>query len=453
MPDHRFCLHGHFYQLPRGNPFQNDALDRELGAEPYKNFNEKATALCYAPNAELGNFDLMSFNLGSALSRWMERSAPDTYRRILEADRRHHERFGVGNALAQPAHHAILPLCRPRDMALMVRWGVITFEHRFGRPPEGMWLPDLAVNLATLQTLADNGIQFTIIGQAQVDGAVEGAGPYWVKLPSGGRIAVYVRDDGLSNSLAFELQALGGAGRWARATLMPLKKHHGRLLLVAVEGETFGHHFAGEEHFLRWLLAYEAHAVGYDVTTLVRDLRDHAPTGEVVIKEHTAWTNTGELNRWRGALRGVFDRLSERLDEAFLKSVSPHGADAGRLQENFLRVRLGQITEDQLLAEAGLGRLSAESASQILSLLRAEFHRQRMYTSTAFFYGDLQRVETRYAMADAVQAALLAQRATGDDFLTPLKQEMALIKSEHNGLGGAQLMDDVLAWARESGAL
>lgn len=450
MAEHYFCVHGHFYQPPRGNPFRDDELGVEAGAEPFQNFNEKATALAYRPNAELGNFEMMSFNVGNALTRWMEKNAPETYQRIVAADANHRLKWGVGNALAQPAHHAILPLCRPRDQKLLVHWGLVTFEHRFGRPAEGMWLPDLGVNLQTLQTLVEAGVKFTILGQAQVDGANAGAGPYWVNLPSGDRIAVYVRDDNLSNTVAFGIRALGGAGRWARNTLMPLKKEYGRLLLLALEGETFGYHHPGEEHFLRWLLEYEANAVGYEVTTLVRDLAAHPPQNEVAVREYTAWNSTRELARWRGALRQAFDHFADRVDDAYLDFAQKVNAPAWRLREEYIRTRLGQMSEAQFLKANGAGHLNAAQAAALLALLQAQFHRQRMYTSNAFFYEDLDRAETRLAIADAVCAFRLVQRAVGADLEPALRNDLAHATSAVNGKTGADLLDEALAWEKES---
>src|SRR5438876_8665739 len=81
------CLHGHFYQPPREDPFTN-VLPVEPGAAPFANFNEKITSECYRPNAEEGNFEAISFDLGPTLAAWLEDAHPDVYRLIIEADRR-----------------------------------------------------------------------------------------------------------------------------------------------------------------------------------------------------------------------------------------------------------------------------------------------------------------------------------------------------------------------------
>jgi alpha-amylase/alpha-mannosidase (GH57 family) len=464
MEAHFFCIHAQFYQPPRGNPFADDDVGGEPGAEPYRNLNEKAAQECYAPNAALGNFDWLSFSLGTALARWLEKNAPDTYARIVGADRAHAERWGVGNALAQPAHHTILPLSRMRDKMLQVRWGQFSFEHRFGHPAEGFWLPEMAVDLETLQAVHDGGARFTILSQAQVQGADEGAGPYWVKLPSGDRLAVYVRDDMHSNQLAFAVHHQGGAGRWARSTLNPLRRQYGRLFLLALDGETFGYHYPGEEHFLHWLLAYEAGAIGFHVTTLARDLRDHPPAREITVKENTAWSCPHGLarwatgcdctpgdNRWKMALRRAFDNLAHRLDELYDDYARSLGADPWRLREHYFRVWLGEMTEAQFLREFGLEATAAQQAAGLLALLRAQIYRQRMYTSGTFFFEDLDRPEPRYALANAVRAILLTARVTGTDVAPSLRRDLGAAAS-HGGKGGGQILDEVLAWVSDSGA-
>jgi hypothetical protein len=467
MADHFLCVHAHFYQPPRGNPFDGDLIPPEAGAEPFSNYNERVTAECYRPNAELGNFGGLSFNLGSTLARWLERHAPETYQAIVSADQDHFARWGVGNALAQPAHHAILPLSTARDRDLQVRWGLTSFEHRYGHPAEGMWLPEMAVNSDTLQTLHDHGLKFTLLSQGQVRGVPPGggAGPYWVRLPSGSRLAVYVRDDRESNQIAFNIRTLGGAGNWARQVLAPLRKGGPRLLLVAVDGETFGHHHPGEEQFLHWLLKYEAGAVGFEVTSLGRDLREHPPTDEVEIVENSAWSCWHGLDRWcagcgctegsqawKPALRAALDRLAEALDATYADAVSGTGADPWHLRGEYLRVRLGQISEADFLAQHGLGALSPARAGVALKLLLAQFHRQRMYTSCTFFFEDLDRPEPRYGLANALRAIVLTRQATGRDMAPAFRQSLAEARSTKSGKSGAEIFDEVAAWVGAGGA-
>lgn len=456
-----FCVHCHFYQPPRGDPFVVDSLGPEPGAEPYRNFSEKAADVCYRPNAELGNFELVSFDVGPTLLRWMQEVEPDTYSAILAADRAHVEHWAVGNALALPQHHTILPLARRRDKHTQIAWGLASFVHRFGRPAEGMWLPEMAVDLETLDTLAARGVQFTILSGEQVIGAEQGGGPYWVKLDAGRRIAVFVRDDVLSNQIAFELPTLGGAGRWARGTVGPHKKSGHRLTLVATDGETFGHHHRGEEHFLHWLLAYEAHAVGYEVTTLGRDLREHPPEATIEIKELTSWNCPhGQLrrwaigcectagdSRWKGALRRALDNLANNVDEAFIAEATALGVETWPLRDAYIRVVLGQLDGYGLLREHGLGHLREPQAGRLVALLEAGYFRQRMYSSNAFFYEDLARREPHFTIANGARALLLTKQAAGEDFLPSFRRDLGMAVAA-DGKTGAQILDEMLAERR-----
>jgi alpha-amylase/alpha-mannosidase (GH57 family) len=141
MSIRQICVHGHFYQPPREDPITG-LIPSEAGADPYKNWNERIHAECYKPNAELGNFERISFNLGPTLYAWMEEYHPETCRLILTQDRANLQRFGMGNAIAQAYNHMILPLASYADKVTQVYWGIADFKHRFGRKPQGMWLPE-----------------------------------------------------------------------------------------------------------------------------------------------------------------------------------------------------------------------------------------------------------------------------------------------------------------------
>ena len=173
------CIHGHFYQPPRENPWL-ETVETQDSAAPYHDWNERITAECYAPNGAarivnsenqiiriMNNYARISFNFGPTLLSWLEENAPRTYRMILDADRpaaalqRARLRHGAG---LQPHHHAA---GQPRDALTQIRWGIADFEHRFGRKPEGMWLAETAVDRETLDLLAQHGIKFTILAPHQ----------------------------------------------------------------------------------------------------------------------------------------------------------------------------------------------------------------------------------------------------------------------------------------------
>jgi len=104
MGSNVFCVHGHFYQPPAGGCDHWPDTGRGRSC-PYRNWNERINARCYRPNADLGNFGKISFNVGPTLLNWLAENDPQTYRKILAQDRENYEQFGVGNAMAQAYHH------------------------------------------------------------------------------------------------------------------------------------------------------------------------------------------------------------------------------------------------------------------------------------------------------------------------------------------------------------
>jgi alpha-amylase/alpha-mannosidase (GH57 family) len=173
-------LHGHFYQPPRENPW-TELVEREPGAQPFHDWNERIHAECYRPNGYarvvdshgrveriVNNYSNLSFNFGPTLLAWLERHHPETYARVIAADRQSAlRRGGHGNAIAQGYNHAILPLCNERDRRTQVRWGVTDFRLRFGREPESLWLPETACDHATLDLLIDEGLRHVILSPYQ----------------------------------------------------------------------------------------------------------------------------------------------------------------------------------------------------------------------------------------------------------------------------------------------
>jgi predicted glycosyl hydrolase (DUF1957 family) len=45
------------------------------------------------------------------------------------------------------------------DKVTQIKWGIEDFKYQFGHKPLGMWLPETAVDLETLNILAENGIE------------------------------------------------------------------------------------------------------------------------------------------------------------------------------------------------------------------------------------------------------------------------------------------------------
>ncbi|HEX9501689.1 MAG TPA: glycoside hydrolase, partial [Thermoanaerobaculia bacterium] len=267
------CIHGHFYQPPRENPWL-EAVETQDSAHPYHDWNERITAECYEPNASsrildshdritkiINNYASISFNFGPTLLSWLEHREPSTYAAILDADRMSRERFGGhGSAISQVYNHMILPLANARDRRTQVRWGIRDFEKRFGRLPQGMWLPETAVDIPSLEALAAEGIEFTILEPRQAKragGPVDPTRPYICKLPSGRSIAIFFYDGAISRAVAFEnLLARGENLAHRLLAAFADSRDQPQLVNIATDGETYGHHHRYGDMALAYALDY-----------------------------------------------------------------------------------------------------------------------------------------------------------------------------------------------------
>jgi alpha-amylase/alpha-mannosidase (GH57 family) len=435
---HPVAIHGHFYQPPREDPFTGQ-MPREAGAEPYHDYNEKITAECYLPNAAAGNLDRISFNFGPTLISWLARHQPETYARVLEADRVHRQAHGVGNAIAQTVHHTVLPLARRRDKRLQVKWGIASFTQRFQRQPRGLWLPEMAVDLTTLEILAEHGLSFTILSEEQVRGELrDGAGPYRVRLPGGGYFGVFVRDRHLSNHVSFDTEHIADAPHW----LVEHVRNRRGLTLIATDGETFGHHQPRGAQFLAELLCENE---TYRVVALTDYLRAHPPTTEIDIVERTAWSCPHHLARWdtgcvctsgdhswKPILRGAMDFLADEIDALYQYELRNVLADPWLLVDRYIDVVMGVTNLTTLLHQQTAATPTTGQLLRIHKLVQAHLHRQRMFSSCGWFFDKLDRPEPRYVLAQAMRAIQLVKQATGDDLGPAFRRSLSAPRVAHS---------------------
>lgn len=523
-------IHAHFYQPPRENPWIG-RVPREPSAHPYHDWNERIQHECYRPNARarildhqgriervVDNYQLLSFNVGPTLMSWMETHDPQTYERIIRADKQSVQaRCGHGNAIAQVYGHAILPLCNARDCLTQVRWGIADFVYRFERRPEAMWLPETACNDHTLGVLIDEGLKYVILspyqalrvraltngdGQCQADvdlqsaavqpngrvvvgeqtwenaaesgenehhedlqptqhaeqqlqgegvveldgavtdgvasesfdgghgwtdvsdGSIDPGVAYWYRHPDGsGRgIAVFFYDGPIARSIAFEGALMSSDGlvdHLSRGAAGP-----GRIVHVATDGESYGHHFAGGERCLAYALDVVAERRGFRVTNYGEYLQHHKPRFEVQIKpgpdgEGTAWScahgvgrwirdcgcsagaRDGWNQRWRGPLREALDFLRDRAVEVFEKKGSGLLGDVWKARDAYINVLTGQQSREDFLYEHAGRHLRDSEQFEALALLEMQRNALLMYTSCGWFFADISGIETvqdlRYA--------------------------------------------------------
>ncbi len=453
MTSQSFCIHGHFYQPPREDPLTG-AIPIEPGASPFPNWNERIHAECYRPNAELGNFAHISFNIGPTLLEWMNTHDHAILQGILAQDQANMRAWGVGNAMAQAFNHTILPLASYEDKVTQVAWGIAEFRHRFGRKPQGMWLPETAVDLETLQVLAEQGIQFTILAPWQAEREdVDVTEPYRVALPGGRSITVFFYHSGLSGGISFNPAMTVNADSFA---LYDLSRHFNaekiergepQIILVASDGELYGHHQPMRDRFLERLVDGASTSLGFNPTYPALWLQQNPIRREIKIRENTSWSCHHGVVRWSGScgcsprsgewkaqLRQAFERLSMALDDLYAQFMRPYIDDPWALRNRYIEVMMGLLPVEDLLAEMAGQRLPTEVNVRLHLLLEMERERQRIYTSCGWFFDDFDRIEPKNSIAYAAQAVRLLRLATGVNLERYVVEDLQGVASERTGL-------------------
>ncbi|MCA9649732.1 MAG: DUF3536 domain-containing protein [Myxococcales bacterium] len=486
------CIHGHFYQPPRENPWL-ESVEHQESAYPFHDWNERITAECYGPNANsrildeegyitriVSNYSWISFNFGPTLLAWMERSRPDVYQAILRADadsRRHFS--GHGSALAQAYNHSILPLCNERDRRTQIRWGIRDFEHRFGRAPEGIWLPETAADTPTLEALADAGLAFTILAPHQaaevrppgrkewrdVRGArIDPRRGYFTRLPSGRSIALFFYDGPVSQAVAFE-QLLSNGDKFRDRLLGTFDDRDGpQLVHIATDGETYGHHHRHGDMALAYALRTIEADPRVELTNYGEFLERFPPDHEVRIVERSSWScshgverwrrhcgcNTGgrpEWNQeWRAPLRHALESLRDRLVELYEQYAPPVLRAPWDARDDYVELILDR--SDAALAgflerhaqPEILGDGHEAERTTALKLLEMQRHAQLMFTSCAWFFDELSGIETVQVLGYAGRAIQLAAEIAMINVETPFLRQLSLAHSNLVEQGdGAQI--------------
>ncbi len=486
------CVHGHFYQPPRENAWL-EVVEQQEGARPYHDWNERINFECYAPNAAArildangwivkirNNYNRISFNFGPTLLTWLEANDPETYSLILQADRISQRRHGGhGNALAQAYSHLIMPLANYRDKVTQVYWGIRDFEHRFGRHPEGMWLPETAVDIETLEVLAAHGIQFTILAPHQA-AAVRRVGeetwqpvnantldtrrPYWCPLPSGRHIALFFYHGPTSQAVAFERLLNDGQTFASRLLGLLDDSDTPQLAHIATDGETYGHHHRFGEMALASALN-DIEASGQAALTNYGQYLDlFPPEWEVQIQENTSWScahgverwrsdcgcNTGAHpewhQRWRKPLREALDYVRDQLAPAYEREAGRFFKDPWKARNDYISVVLQRTdkTRNAFFQQHARRTLSDLEKVTALRLLEMQRFAILMHTSCGWFFDEISGIETNQILQYALRAMDYAQETTGLSLHDEFERRLRLAPSNRYADGAASYRQNVV---------
>jgi alpha-amylase/alpha-mannosidase (GH57 family) len=468
------CIHGHFYQPPRESPWLEE-IEREASAAPHHDWNTRITEECYAPNAAarildvsgrvvrlFDNYARMSFNFGPTLLSWMERHATDTLAAIRAADRASVARLGQGNAIAQVYNHTIMPLCNERDKRTQIRWGLRDFERHFGRRARGMWLAETAIDDATVDALADEGVEFTVLSPFQarrfrVDGSdaaqwrdcAHGTIPtgraYRVTSGSGKSVVAFFYDGGIAKGIAFE-RVLSDAGQLVAAlehahrTRQALHADEPWLVHTATDGESYGHHFRFGDMALAAAFSRLEERADVEFVNYATFLDRAGVQGEAELLPVSAWSCAHGVGRWerdcgcrmngdpqwsqrwRTPLRVALNQLRDDLADFFARAAEKLVHRPWVARAAYVDV-VGAVdraaAKATFLSEHALRALSPEEQRRLWQLLEMQRAALLMFTSCGWFFDDIAGGESVILMKYAARALDLAEacgiNAGGDD--------------------------------------
>ena len=478
MPEKKrfICIHGHFYQPPRENPWL-ETVETQDSAAPYHDWNERVCAECYAPNGAarlvnkenritriVNNYAHISFDFGPTLLSWLKTNAPRTYRMILDGERRSRTFLGGhSSAMAQAYNHMILPLANTRDRITQIRWGIADYVCHFGDKPEGMWLPETAVDNQTLQLLAANGIKFTVLAPHQCkrirplkkDGADDGAAndgaghdgtgwtdtpnasvdptcPYLLRFSSGASIAVFFYDGPTSRAIAFEGLLNSGEALSGRLKSAFNGSQSAQLVHVATDGESYGHHHKYGEMALAYATRLIEQDPDVEPANYASYLAQFPPEFECEIVENTSWSCAHGVERWRSncgcnggkpgwnqkwrtPLRQALDGLRDALVPLTEKAGAALFKDVWAARDAYINVILDRSNEssDRFFAEQASHELSENERIRALEIMELQRNAQLMYTSCGWFFDDISGIETVQVIAYAARVIQLARMLFG----------------------------------------
>ncbi len=495
MKDAFVAIHGHFYQPPRENPWL-EAIEREESASPFHDWNERIAFECYRPNAFarivdgkgrildlFNNYSFLSFNFGPTLLSWVKSQRPLIYQKILDADLESLKRLGHGNAIAQVYDHLIMPLANERDQETEVRWGMADFECHFRHKPDAMWLPETAVNYATLQVLIKYGMRFLILSPYQAlkvksfakekwtdvsQGKIDTTRPYrcFLKDRSGKKmmgkyIDIFFYDGVISKEIAFG-DLLKDGDRLCRRFVEGYQrsKKGPQLIHVSTDGETYGHHKKFGEMALAYALSKGLSSQGFEVLNYGAFLKKFPPVDEVEIDEGpkgegSAWScshgvgrwkedcgcstgsQAGWNQKWRRPLREALNLLRDDLTILFEKEGEKIFHDPWEARNGYIAVIMDRSPKSvsKFFERYGLQGIDEKGRIKGLKLLEMQRHGLRMFTSCGWFFADLAGLETILILEHAARAIQYAEEFSDQEIEKRFLQVLSQAESNRPEMG------------------
>lgn len=484
----------HFYQPPRENPWLG-LTPNEWSAWPYHDWNERVTAECYramtavaltpGEDSSVELFEPLpasSFDVGPTLHHWLATNALDVDRSFCDQVR-HRAPSPEAAAFAAPLAHVILPLAREQDRALLIDWGIADYRQRFGRAPTGFWLPETAVDLATLEAIARAGIRYTVLMPQQaarvrpldgtwreVDAAsLDTTRAYLVRLSEGRSITVLFGHADLSQRVAFG-DLLANGSRLADTMMDRLGGRDDGAVVLVADGETYGHHHRFGELGLAWALRrLERH---YHVETSPGEwLAAVEPRDEVELAAVSSWSCAHGVERWRSdcgcttgsqpgwnqawraPLREALDWLSATLAPAVDERLGAYVDSPEATVRDYGAVLATSMDRDDFIRAHAARELRDEEVARVLSA--CEIRRLLLYsfTSCAWFFADASDIETAIVLRYAALAMDLAERAFGLSLAAPFAERLAPMRSNRPGLTSATIWAEATEPYRVDAAL
>jgi alpha-amylase/alpha-mannosidase (GH57 family) len=483
------CIHGHFYQPPRENPWL-DEVEREPSATPYHDWNERINTECYRSNMAArivdsdnrildmrNNYEHLSFNFGPTLLQWLERRAPGVYEAILAADRESCRRFdGHGNAFAQVYNHIIMPLASRRDKVTQVRWGIRDFEKRFGRRPEGMWLAETAVDGETLEVLAEEGIKFTVLSPFQAarwrfidpegpwqeakGGRIPTGRAYRYKCRGSKHIDIFFYDQSLAHGIAFDRVLEHSSKLLARIddvySRRPVENNEPWLANCATDGESYGHHFKFGDMALAAALRDLLKTPGTRIINYAFFLASFPVQAEVEIIEKSAWSCSHGVGRWqkdcgccigmdstwnqkwRRPLRAALNYLRDFLAIHYEKEMGRLSPDPWQARNEYVDVLLEpKWGKSGFVKRCTSRELTRAERFRFFQLLEMQRCAMAMFTSCGWFFDEISELEAVLILRYAARAIQLAEKTGADSpepaFLKILEEAPSNVPEYKNG--------------------